>query len=201
MEKHLEFIQGIINRHNSNSFMLKGWAITIAAALYALAGTVDEPRIVLITLAPIILFWGLDAFYLANERCFVDLYNAVANNGCYVLPKKKMFKNEFNVNATDNVTGTISAFNMSFKKFEIWKDNSWINVLKSRTILALYLSLTVITLVIWLVLCIVKIEGSKDINVNATIKSDKFEMKINNPPPTIINNIYPSTNKVNSSKK
>ena len=26
--KHLEFIQGIINRMNSNSFAIKGWAIT-----------------------------------------------------------------------------------------------------------------------------------------------------------------------------
>jgi len=200
MEKHLEFIQGVINRHNSNSFMLKGWAITIASALYALAGTVNEPIIILITLAPIILFWGLDAFYLSNERCFVDLYNAVANKGIYILPNRKMFKKDFNENATDNVNGTIAAFNMNFKKFKIWKDNSWINVLKSKTILGLYLSLTAITLVIWVVLFLVKMEGSKDINVNATLKSDKFEMKINNPPPTIINNIYPTTNKVDSSK-
>ncbi len=43
--KHLEFIQGVINRHNSNSFMIKGWTITITAALYALAGTLKEPSL------------------------------------------------------------------------------------------------------------------------------------------------------------
>ena len=34
---HLEMIQGVINRMASNSFMLKGWAVTLAAGIFALA--------------------------------------------------------------------------------------------------------------------------------------------------------------------
>ena len=34
--KHLEFIQNAINRMNANSFQIKGWMITITAALLAI---------------------------------------------------------------------------------------------------------------------------------------------------------------------
>ena len=36
--KHLEMVQGVINRMASNSFMLKGWAVTLVAGIFALAG-------------------------------------------------------------------------------------------------------------------------------------------------------------------
>ena len=35
--KHLEFIQSVIARMNSNSFLIKGWSITLVSALFALA--------------------------------------------------------------------------------------------------------------------------------------------------------------------
>ena len=35
--KHLEFIQAAINRMAGNLFMLKGWSVTLIAALFALA--------------------------------------------------------------------------------------------------------------------------------------------------------------------
>ena len=35
--KHLEFIQNVILRMNNNSFLIKGWAITLISALFALA--------------------------------------------------------------------------------------------------------------------------------------------------------------------
>lgn len=198
MEKHLEFIQSIISRHNSNSFMLKGWSVTISAALYALAGTIKEPFIVLIALAPIILFWGLDAFYLSNERCFVDLYNAVAE-GAFSIPKIKMFKKDFKKDV-DKESGTISSFDMNFKKFEIWKDNSWIIVLQSKTIIWFYLPLATITFLVMLFFSLVK-PDFKVINVNANLKADSLELKVNTTPPTIVNNLYPSCNKKDTTKE
>lgn len=188
--KHLEFIQGIINRHNSNSFLIKGWAITISAALYALAGTINEPFIVLLALVPICMFWGLDAFYLSNERCFVDLYNSVAE-GKYNLPKGKIYKKNFVENENTNSKGTIAVFDMSFKKFEIWKDNSWWTVLKSKTILSFYLTLTIITIIIASLFYYFNNDKSDTIKVETTIKSNELQLKLNSEPPTIINNIYP----------
>ena len=34
---HLGFIQGIITRMGTNSFLLKGWSVTLVAAMFALA--------------------------------------------------------------------------------------------------------------------------------------------------------------------
>ncbi|PKG44176.1 hypothetical protein [Psychroflexus sp. MES1-P1E] len=198
--KHLEFIQGVINRHNSNSFTIKGWTITISAALYALAGTIKEPSIVLISIAPIVIFWGLDAFYLSNERCFVDLYNAVAN-GSFVLPKKETYKKYFDKTLFDNETGEISNFNMNFKKFEIWKNNSWVAVLKLKTILGFYLSLVVISLIIASLLYVFTVSETKIIEVDANLKSSQIELKVKTEPPIIINNFYSNENSVDTVSK
>ena len=35
--KHLEFIQGTVNRLSTNSFLLKGWSVVLVSALFALA--------------------------------------------------------------------------------------------------------------------------------------------------------------------
>jgi len=188
--KHLEFIQNVIDRHNSNSFMLKGWTITITAALYALAGTVQEPNIVLIALAPISLFWGLDAFYLSNERCFVDLYNA-AVSGNYRLPNKAMFKKELRADSNEVETGTVVTYNMNFKKFKIWKDNSWLEVLKSKTIFWFYFPQVAISFLIMALFVNISTNEGKPIEVSATLKSNGLELKINSDPPTITKNIDP----------
>ncbi len=36
--KHLELVQGVVNRMASNLFMLKGWAVTLVAGIFDLAG-------------------------------------------------------------------------------------------------------------------------------------------------------------------
>src|SRR6266702_2736166 len=76
--KHLEFIQAAISRMATNSFLFKGWAITIAAALTAFAAV--ETKVVLLTIALVstVMFWGLDGYYLWLERGFVALHNEVA---------------------------------------------------------------------------------------------------------------------------
>ncbi len=72
--KHLEFIQGVIARLANNSFLLKGWSITLVAAILAM--TVQDPGIytMLLALFPAVVFWGLDAFYLAQERYFREMH-------------------------------------------------------------------------------------------------------------------------------
>lgn len=75
--KHLEFIQNIITRMANNSFLLKGWSLTISTAIVGLAtkgeGIADD----LFMLLPIALFWCLDSYYLSQEKAFRDLYNKV----------------------------------------------------------------------------------------------------------------------------
>lgn len=72
--KHLEMIQGIINRMASNSFALKGWAVTLVAGIFALASKETDKIYFLIAYAPIAFFWFLDSFYLLQERLFRSLY-------------------------------------------------------------------------------------------------------------------------------
>lgn len=76
--KHLEFIQDIITRMNKNSFQLKGWMITIVSALLALYGSSNNDIYIWIAIAPTVIFWLLDAYYLQQERKFRGVYNDVA---------------------------------------------------------------------------------------------------------------------------
>ena len=68
--KHLELVQGVINRMANNSFMLKGWAVTLVAGIFALAGKDTDKLYFLAAYVPVLVFWGLDAYYLLQERLF-----------------------------------------------------------------------------------------------------------------------------------
>lgn len=76
--KHMEMIQGIITRMNSNSFQIKNWAITLVSALMALYGSTNNPKFVFVALLPILIFWFLDAYYLQQERKYRGLFNDIA---------------------------------------------------------------------------------------------------------------------------
>ena len=76
--KHLEFIQNIITRMNSNSFQIKTWTISIITGLLAIYAATKDPLFILICLVPISLFWILDSYYLTQERRFRELYNDIA---------------------------------------------------------------------------------------------------------------------------
>jgi hypothetical protein len=75
--KHLEFIQNVITRMASNSFLLKGWTVTLVAALFALAAQNASSKFVILALFPAIIFWVLDAYYLRQERLYRALYNYI----------------------------------------------------------------------------------------------------------------------------
>lgn len=75
--KHLEFIQGVINRLATNSFRLKGWAVVLVAALLAVLVREGRLEFATIALAPVVFFWGLDGYYLWQERLYRALYDDV----------------------------------------------------------------------------------------------------------------------------
>lgn len=77
--KHLEFIQNVISRMNSNSFLIKGWAITLISALFALAAKDANIQYVLITYIIIPVFWILDGFFISQERQYRELYDKVCS--------------------------------------------------------------------------------------------------------------------------
>ena len=75
--KHLEMIQGVINRMAGNSFLIKGWCVTLAGAVIALASKDDDKRFIAVAYYPVLMFWLLDGFFLCQERLYRNLYDAV----------------------------------------------------------------------------------------------------------------------------
>jgi len=76
--KHLEMIQAIITRMASNSFMLKGWAVTVVAATFVLSSKDSIAWFVVVAAIPVIMFWLLDSFYFNREKRYRVLYKRTA---------------------------------------------------------------------------------------------------------------------------
>ena len=121
--KHLEMIQAIITRMASNSFKLKGWAVTLVSGIYALASKDVDKMYFLVAFIPIVVFWGLDSFYLLQERLYRTLYNKVC----------KLAEQEIDFSMNSNLPE--------------YKDekNRFLDCLFSKTEVGFYFPLTVLT--------------------------------------------------------
>lgn len=75
--KHLELIQGVINRLATDSFRMKGWAVVLVSALLVVLVREGQIDFAYIGFLPVLVFWGLDGYFLWQERLFRDLYDAV----------------------------------------------------------------------------------------------------------------------------
>ena len=84
--KHLEFIQAVITRLANDSFLMKGWALTVAGAFYGFAVKGTSWQVAAIGLMPVLVFWGLDAYFLRQERLFRGLYDQVRQRNPAVEP-------------------------------------------------------------------------------------------------------------------
>jgi hypothetical protein len=75
--ERLDHLQSIVQRLAGNSFLIKGWAVTLVSAIlgFALKDAGATAQLAYLALVPILLFWGLDGYYLAAERQIRDLYN------------------------------------------------------------------------------------------------------------------------------
>lgn len=124
--KHLEFIQGVISRMAGNLFFLRGWTITLIAALLVLfiKGTNSE-YVIYFLLVFILVFWILDGYFLSQERLFRDLYNYVRK-----LEEEKI------------------DFSMDTSEFKKYKKNTLVYIMFSSTLLVFYLPLVGVALLI-----------------------------------------------------
>ena len=68
--KHLEIVQSVISRMASNSFLVKGWNVTLLSAILALALKDKVYDMLWVAFIPNVLFWILDGFFLQQERLF-----------------------------------------------------------------------------------------------------------------------------------
>ena len=75
--KHLEFIQGVVDCLASDSFRLKGWSVVLVAALFVVLAVQGRIELAAVGIAPVLLFWGLDGYFLWQERLFRALNDHV----------------------------------------------------------------------------------------------------------------------------
>lgn len=120
--KHLEFIQDVIKRMNLNSFYIKGWSITLVSAILVISKT--DSISYLFPYLGIPIFWGLDAYYLSQEKKFRKLYELVSKN-----------------------SNQIELFSMRVKDINYY-EISWFKCLYSITIIPVYLTMIIIVLIL-----------------------------------------------------
>ena len=75
--KHMDYIQNVISRMASNSFCMKGWDITLIAAIMAVSIKEIDWRVCVCCILLNVAFWVLDAYYLRQEKLFRKLYSKV----------------------------------------------------------------------------------------------------------------------------
>ncbi len=76
--KHMDYVQAVITRLANNSFLMKGWALTLASALLGFAITQKHTGLALAAIVPVTAFWVLDTYYLRQERAFRSMYADIA---------------------------------------------------------------------------------------------------------------------------
>lgn len=131
MIKELEITQGIINRMAYNSFIIKGWTITLVVATLLLKGDKYNTFIAFI---PIVVFWFLDAYFLRLERLYRRLYNWVKDN--------RLKTQDF-------------LFDLNYKRFER-EEQSIPRIMFSITLVWFYGSLFGLTLIYAIFLLLIK---------------------------------------------
>ena len=118
--KHLEFIQGVINRLASDSFRMKGWCVVLVAALFVLLAREGPIEFIAVALVPVIAFWGLDGYFLWQERLYRALYDHV----------RALEEDELD-------------FSMNVSPFKTGRPRTWPSATFSRTLLVFYGALAV----------------------------------------------------------
>lgn len=83
LEKEIDLIQACINRMSQNSFMVKGWMISLVAVIIALLPEkvgLNIRVLCVIAFVVTICFWYLDGFFLKTEWLFRWKYAWVIKN-------------------------------------------------------------------------------------------------------------------------
>jgi len=109
--KEIDIIQSIIKRMSYNSFLIKGWTITLVVVTLLLKGTEKQACIAFI---PLLVFWFLDSYYLWQERMYRKLYDWVITN------RMKTDEHLFSMNAYRFKDDVDSKYRIMFSKTLGW---------------------------------------------------------------------------------
>lgn len=79
VQAHLGIMQSVIQRMASNSASSKAWCVTLVSAILVIVADKGKPQYTWIAVIPTLLFFVLDAYYLALEKGFRNAYNSFIN--------------------------------------------------------------------------------------------------------------------------
>lgn len=131
--KHLELIQGVISRLATNSFLIKGWALTSAGVFAGFTVETGNALLGAVSVLLTIAFWGLDTSFLRSERLFRALFDRVRIGDKNYPP--------FYMSATSPGFVAVARRN----------DKSWGRVVRRPTLSVFYGSIAVATLLVVLI--------------------------------------------------
>lgn len=77
--KHLEIIQQVITRMANNSFLIKGWSLTLLSLVLAIGLKEKIYTLLWVMLLPSAMLWCLDGYYLYQEKLFRKLWDKYRN--------------------------------------------------------------------------------------------------------------------------
>lgn len=75
--KEAEIVQDIISRMANNSFLIKGWSVTLVVASLLFKGIFYHHFVAFI---PWFIFWRYDAYFLRLEKLYRKLYDWLVNH-------------------------------------------------------------------------------------------------------------------------
>lgn len=136
LHKEIDLIQAVITRMAQNSFYMKGWCITLVAAIFSLSekvGTVKDVSMPLAIMSA--FFWVLDTNYLSLEKKYRGLYAWVLKNRLAKDDYVNLYSLDYNL-AEKSVNGWV--------KKRIVLISRWVRVFISWSESCLYVPLIVL---------------------------------------------------------
>lgn len=135
LHKEIDIIQNCINRMASNSFLIKGWFITLILGFITFGyEKLNFEILMILSLFVTIFCWTSDAFFLQLERKYRKKYN-------WVIKKRKTVL-DFQYNLNPDESGMWNSDDSTQTKF--------IEVFFSKTLVFLYGTISMILIVILL---------------------------------------------------
>jgi hypothetical protein len=130
LHKEIDLIQGCITRMAQNSFIVKGWLISILAVSIALLPETINIKLLCIGGVVIIFcFWYLDGFFLKMERLYRWKYEWV------IKKRQSTLENVYDLNPRNSSMWLVDIEGEKRIEPTVW------DVMISRTLVPLYLPL------------------------------------------------------------
>ena len=123
IHKEIDLLQSCISRMASNSFLVKGWTMTLLSVLIAMLANKTSLLVIALVVLPITFsFWSLDVFFLKTERLYRLKYE-------WVIQERKKGNREYLYD--------LNPYNENMR-INSKEETSTIKVMFSRTLLLFY---------------------------------------------------------------